>query len=114
MVGMGTPEESAAFAEKFESPFQLISDPNMSFYKAFGLRSASTMELLSPSLAIKAIASMAQGYSVGKPVGDIGQLPGVFIIDTKGDIVFSHIAEDAADHPKVETITTALNKIRSA
>jgi hypothetical protein len=32
---------------------------------------------------------MSQGHGVGRPIGDIKQLPGVFIIDTRGTIVFA-------------------------
>lgn len=108
LVGMGTPEQSAAFAEKAGHPFPLISDPDRRLYQTFGLRMASALDLLSPSVAFKAISALAQGNSIGMPVGDIRQLPGVFIIDTGGRIVFRHIARDPADHPDAETILSAL------
>jgi peroxiredoxin len=109
LVGMGTPEESAVFAEKSGLPFPVISDPGRRLYQAFGLKMASALELLSPSVAFKAFAAMVQGHGVGMPVGDIRQLSGVFIIDTAGRIVFSHIAKDPADHPDADTILAALS-----
>lgn len=112
LVGMGTPEESAAFAEKSGFPFPVISDPGRRLYQAFGLKMASALDLLSPSVAFKALTAMAQGHGVGRPVGDIRQLPGVFIIDTGGRIVFSHIARDPADHPDADTILAALGAMR--
>lgn len=112
LVGMGTPEESAAFSKKTEVPFQVISDPGRRLYQTFGLKMASTLELISPAVVVKAFAAMAQGNTVGMPVGDIRQLPGVFVIDTGGRIVFSHIAKDPADHPDADTILAALNTLR--
>ena len=40
--------------------------------------------------------------------GDVRQLPGVFIIDTAGQIVFSHFSDNPADHPDAKTILAAL------
>ena len=79
---------------------------------ASGLRSVSTLELFAPSLVVKAVEAMAQGYAIGMPIGNIRQLPGAFIIDTQGCIVFSHIAKDAADHPDIDAILAVLNTLR--
>ena len=112
LVGMGTPEESAAFVKKLALPFPLISDPDRQVYQAFGLKTVSTLELFAPSLVVKAVTAMVQGYTIGMPIGNIRQLPGVFIIDTRGGIVFSHIAKDAADHPDTDAIPAVLNTLR--
>jgi peroxiredoxin len=111
LVGMGSPEQSAAFTKKTEIPCPMIADPGRRLYQAFGLKMVSSLQLLAPSVAFKAISAMAEGHTVGKPIGDIRQLPGVFIIDTRGRIVFSHVAKDPADHPEAETILAALNTL---
>lgn len=113
LVGMGSPQQTAAFVKQFEILCPMIADPGRRLYQAFGLRTASALDLLVPSLAIKAVAAMADGNRVGMPIGDIRQLPGVFILDTRGRIVFSHQARDAADHPDVETILAALAALKS-
>lgn len=107
-MGMGTPEESAAFEMKFDIPFPLISDPKRQLYQAFGLKTVSTFELLSPSVAFKGILAVTQGHTVGIPIGDVRQLPGVFIIDTDGHIIYSYFASDPSDHPAPDTILEAL------
>jgi len=112
LVGMGTPEEAAAFTRNLEIPVPMISDPERRLYRDFSLKTASIPELFLPSVAFKAITAMAQGHTVGLPVGDIRQLPGVFIIDTGGRIVFSHVGKDAADHPDAETLLAALDAIQ--
>lgn len=111
LVGMGTPEEAAAFVGKLEIPVSMIADPDRRLYRDFGLKTASIPELFFPSVAFKAITAMAQGHTVGLPVGDIRQLPGVFIIDTDGRIVFSHVSKDAADHPEADALLAALSAI---
>jgi alkyl hydroperoxide reductase subunit AhpC len=108
LVGMGTPEESAAFLKNAGVSFPMISDPKRQLYHDFGLKMAAFLELLSPVLTFKALSTMARGHSVGLPIGDVRQLPGVFVINTGGRIVYSHVAKDAADHPDPERILTAL------
>ena len=108
LVGMGTPEESSAFEMKFDIPFSLISDPKRQLYQAFGLKQVSALELLSPSVAFKGFLAMTKGHTIGIPIGDVRQLPGVFIINTDGRIVYSHFASDPSDHPDPDAILEAL------
>ena len=104
IVGLGTPEQSEEFKRKFLVPFTILSDPEKNLYRAFGLKQMSPLGFLSPSLFAKSISTMVKGHAMGIPEGDVGQLPGVFIINTHGRIEFSHYAEDPADHPDPETI----------
>lgn len=108
LVGMGTPEESATFKMKFDVPFPLISDPKRQLYQAFGLKRVTAMGLFSPSVAVKGVLAMSKGHTVGIPIGDVRQLPGVFIINTDGQIVYSYFASDPSDHPDPDTILKAL------
>jgi len=68
----------------------------------------SALGFISPSLALKGVAAMVGGHSLGTPQGDVRQLPGVFIINTTGEIVYSHFSRNPADHPDAETIIAAL------
>jgi peroxiredoxin len=108
LVGMGTPEECAAFLKKFEIPFPMIADPLQALYRQFQLRRMTAWEAFSPRVAVKALAAMARGHGIGRPVGDILQLPGAFVIAPGGRIVFSHRAEDPADHADPDAILKAL------
>jgi len=108
LVGMGTPEESAAFKMKLDIPFPLISDPTRRLYKLFGLKQVSALGLVSPSVAFKGFLAMTKGHAPGIPTGDVRQLPGVFIINTDGRVVYSFFAKDPSDHPDPDTILNEL------
>jgi len=108
---MGSVEESAEFVRSQELPFPLIADPKGSLYAAFQLRRASFAGLLSPGLFIKAVSALGQGHGVGRPIGDIRQLPGVFIIDTRGTIVYRHVSNDPADHPDTGMLLQKLREL---
>jgi alkyl hydroperoxide reductase subunit AhpC len=109
LVGMGTPSESAEFAAKYHIPFPIAADPEKKLYRKFGLKMMSTLGFLSPSLALKGAAAIVGGHGIGMPQGDVRQLAGVFIINTAGHIVFSHMARNPADHPDANTIIAAIN-----
>ncbi len=108
IVGLGTPEQSEEFRKRFQVPYTIISDPEKNLYRAFGLRQMSPLGFLSPSLAVRSISTMAKGHFMGFPEGDVRQLPGVFVINTDGQIEFSHYAENPADHPDPDTIIEIL------
>lgn len=111
LVGLGSVAESAEFAREQELTFPLIADPEGRLYTAFGLRKASIASLLSPALIAKGVSALSRGYGVGRPIGDIRRLPGVFIIDTRGRIVFRHAAADASDHPDADTLLDRLREV---
>ena len=108
LVGMGTPSESAAFSEKFDVPFPIVADSKRKLYRAYELSRMQPWGFFSPIVALKGVSAMAQGHLLGLPQGDVSQLPGVFVIDTDGTILFRHYSRDPSDHPSPETILEAL------
>ncbi len=108
IVGLGTPEQSEEFRKKFQVPFTIISDHVKKLYRAFGLRQMSPLGFLSPSMIIRGFSAMAKGHVMGVPEGDVRQLPGVFVINTDGQVEFSHYAENPADHPDPDAILEIL------
>ena len=110
LVGMGTPAETSAFAEKFDVPFPMVCDPDQRIYRAFDIGRMQPWEFFSPVVALKGVSAMAQGHLLGLPQGDVRQLPGVFVIDTGGSIVFRHYSKDPSDHPPPDVILEALPK----
>ena len=108
LVGMGTPSESEEFASKFNIPFPIVADPQKKLYRKFELKQMSTLGFFSPSVALKGVAAIVGGHGIGMPQGGVRQFPGVFIINTAGQIVFSHFSGNPADHPGAKTILAAL------
>ena len=108
IVGMGTGAETKQFKQKFKIPYPMVCDPEKRLYKAFDLGRISLAGVLKPGIAIKGMAAMAKGHGIGLPKGDVRQLPGVFIIDTDGAVLYSHYAKDPADHPNAIDILSLL------
>jgi peroxiredoxin len=108
LVGMGTASESAEFAAKFKVSFPIVADPEKKLYRQFELKQMSALGFFSPSVAIKGVSAIVGGHGIGMPQGDVRQLPGVFVINTAGQIVFSHYSRNPADHPDATTIIAVL------
>ena len=109
---MGTPAESNAFAEKYDVSYPIVSDPGQLMYRTFDLQRMAPWGFLAPGVVLKGVSAMARGHHIGLPQGDVRQLPGVFVINTAGEIVFSHYAADAADHPAVAVILDVVKATR--
>ena len=104
LVGLGTPEQAEDFRKKFSLSFPIICDPRKELYRMYDLKAGSVADVASPSVLLKGLRAMSLGYRPGVPQGDVMQLPGVFLIDTEGNIRYSYFSKDSSDHPPVATL----------
>jgi peroxiredoxin len=107
LVSSGSPAQAEVFRHDYEVPFPIVCDPDRVLYKEYGLKDMKTCDFFSPSLAVKTLKVLAEGYGHKFGQGSERQLPGVFIIDTGGKVRFAHIAANAADHPSPQEIIRA-------
>ena len=81
-----------------------MSDPETKLYKAFELGRASLTDIFRPSVWWNGfLAAVVQGHWFGRIVGDVFQLPGVFLVD-KGKIVRAYRHLFASDRPNYSQI----------
>lgn len=106
----GTPEQIGEFCSSRGIPFPCLSDPERRAYKAFALRRGSLFQILGPQVLLKGIGAAAQGFFMGKIVGDEFQMPGVFIVD-RGIVRFAHYSKNAADNPEENILLTEIEKL---
>jgi len=104
LVGLGTQKQAEKFREEFSLSFQIICDPQKELYRMYDLKGGTIADVASPSILLKGLRAMSLGYRPGIPGRDVMQLPGVFLIDTNGNIRYSYFSKDASDHPSVETL----------
>ncbi len=103
-VGLGTAEQAERFRKELSLSYQIICDPDKTLYHMFDLGRATISSIVSPSVLLKGLRALSEGYRPGMPQGDTMQLPGVFLIDTDGNIRYSYFSKDPSDHPSVETL----------
>ena len=104
LVGLGTPDQAQAFKKQFSLSFPIICDPEKKLYQTYGLGRGSVASLASPTLLLKGLKTLSRGHTPGAPQGDVMQMPGVFLIDTSGNIRYAHYSKDPSDNPPIGTL----------
>ena len=107
VVTMGSAAQTAAFRQRNRLPFLCLADPQRVAYKAFGVPLATIGQVAGPAVwrgGLKAV--LRAGF--GKPVGDVLQLHGSFIIDRAGILRFIHIPQHSADRPTNDELISQL------
>ncbi|MFC1588251.1 AhpC/TSA family protein [Planctomycetota bacterium] len=81
-VHLGTEEQDAPVFERYQlGDIRRISDPQAKLYKLLMLNRASLLKMFNPISLFRGMQTLIQGgHRVGKPVGDIQQMSGVFLL----------------------------------
>ena len=110
IVGNGRPEHAIDFrdSEHVESP--LYVDPELRAYAAAGLK-RGLRSSLSPGVMLRGVRALVEGKRQGATMGDPWQQGGVFIICPGNKVEFAYVSAEAGDHPSVEAIISALDKV---
>ena len=104
LVGLGTFDQAEAFKKRFSLSFPIICDPEKKLYRTYGLGGGSVASMVSPAFLLKGLKTLSKGHTLGIPQGDIMQMPGVFLIDTSGNIRYAHYSKDPSDNPSINTL----------
>lgn len=101
---------SEAQAADFFTPYGVgdldrVSDPLRWLYFHLGLRRGGPWQLLGPKVWIRAIAAgLLKRHGLGRVVGDLRQMPGVFLI-RDGVVLASFVSRTAADNPDFQSLS---------
>ncbi|MGB0621216.1 MAG: SDR family NAD(P)-dependent oxidoreductase [Myxococcota bacterium] len=107
LVGNGTRAFAEAFIEDFSLEVPVFVDPDLTAYRAAGLRRGAEA-LLSRRLLGDALRARRAGASQVGVQGDAWQLGGTFVLQAGGDLLLAHRSESAGDHVAAESIDEAL------
>jgi len=91
-------------------PFDVISDPNMKWYRDFGLERSWGGFLRTIGNMNPFIKSMAAGYAKIDPDGPINRLPADFLISKDGKIEDTFYAKDISEHIPFKRIDAWISK----
>ena len=76
-----------------------IHDTDQSLYRAFGLGAGSWWQLAGPRVWWRSVqATLVGGHEVGRPAGDIRQMPGMFLLN-RCEVVRGFRHSSASDRP---------------
>jgi len=110
IIGNGRPEHAVDFrdAEKITCP--LVVDPELHAYAAAGLR-RGILSSIGPGVLVRGFRALRAGKRQGATQGDPWQQGGVFVFRPGNLVDFSYVSQEAGDHPSVDSIIAALDKM---
>ena len=110
LVTMNEPEKLATFKKQLQLPFTCLADPQQAAYRAYQCPRGSWWSVLGPAMWWRATWMLFK-HGLGKPVGDVRQLPGSFVIDRQGTIRFVHRSQHSADWASPDELVRTLSAI---
>lgn len=118
-IGQGDPERSTFWAEKFELPCPLLSDPGRRAFDAYGLVEGQIWQMmdmtperfagLDQAIAGVCETRWAEGWP---PVDSPWLLPGEFVIDPSGTIRFAYRYQYCSNYPERGVLLGAVGHAR--
>jgi peroxiredoxin len=111
LIGQATPRHAAHFRRRQAIELPVLADEKRVSYKAAGAKVATMGELLGPKMIAKGLATTARtGLVQGRTIGHPAQLGGAMVINPAGEIVWSHMSQDASDNAEPDEIVAAVRR----
>jgi hypothetical protein len=105
LIGQATPRQAAHFRRRQGIELPVLADEERTSYKAIGAKVGKLTDLVGPKVLAKGtLTALRTGSMQGRTVGNPAQLGAAAIIGPPGEIVWSHIAQDAGDNVEPEEL----------
>ncbi len=109
LIGQATPRHAAHFRRRQGIQLPVLADEDRVSYEAAGAKSAGVLDLWNPKVVAKgAVTGLREKTVQGRTIGDANQLGGALVVDTNGDVTWSHMSTDAGDNASPEEILAAV------
>jgi hypothetical protein len=99
LIGQATPRHASHFSRKLKlDPLPVLADEERATYAAAGLKRGGVTQLLGPRSILSGVKHSARsGVVQGRVIGDATQLGGAAIVAPGGEVVWSHVSQNAGD-----------------
>jgi len=102
---MGQPRHMQRYCGKLAPNITCLGKDDEDAYHAYGLKEGKILGELASFDVLKAgMRAFQQGHVGGKITGNPKMIPGTFIVDTKGEIIYTYYSKHAGDHPNLNTL----------
>jgi prostamide/prostaglandin F2alpha synthase len=109
LIGQATPRHAAHFRRRQGIQLPVLADEERVSYEAAGAKSAGVFDLWHPKVVAKgALTGVKEKTIQTRTIGDANQLGGALVINTNGEITWSHMSTDASDNASPEEILAAV------
>ena len=99
-------EQGRAFFDRHWPGASAIADPETALYKAFKIRRAQFGQMAGLPVWGCAVRAMVKGNTnhVNPALGDPWLMPGLFLLNHRGVVLWQHQFRHIGDHPKLDTL----------
>jgi hypothetical protein len=112
LIGQLTPRQAAHFRRRQKIELPVLTDEDRRTYKAAGAKVGGLGELMGPKVVAKgALTTLRTGKLQGRTIGHPAQLGGAMVVARSGEIVWSHMAQDASDNASAKEILRAIRAV---
>jgi hypothetical protein len=109
LIGQATPRQAAHFRRRQGIQLPVLADEERISYRAAGAKTGSAVDLYNPMVVAKgALTGLREKTIQTRTIGDANQLGGALVIDTAGNVTWSHMSTDAGDNASPEDILDAV------
>jgi peroxiredoxin len=98
----------AEFARRGDVKFRLVADPEKRIYAQYGIERGRLAAFFAPGALVSSLKATVRGHLHGRCEGSELQLPGDFIVDENGKIVFAHRGRHIGDNTSLDTLLARL------
>ena len=109
-IGTGNRQFAAAFVHDEAIRFPVLVDDDAEAAKAIELGRTSALGLLKPTVAIGRLRAGAAGHKQKRLGERPMQLGATLVIAPGGEVLYSHMDSDVADHAPVEEVLAVLRR----
>lgn len=95
----GSLDDGAAFFERLWPEARAVSDTPLTFYTALGVERGGWSQMFGPAVIACGARATLKGHTVGRAIGDPWIMPGLFLVERDGRVLWSHDFAHAGDHP---------------
>ena len=107
-IGTGNLQFAAAFVRDESIRFPVLVDEEGEAAKAINLGRTSALGLLKPSVVLGRRRAAAAGHTQKRLGARPMQLGATLVIAPGGEVLYSHMDSDVADHAPIEEVLAAL------
>jgi hypothetical protein len=95
----------------FDFPFTCLGDTSGGAYDAYGLERGNLGKIIRLRTIWRGIQAFAGGNRQGETIGDRFRLPGAFVVNEGGELLWAWRGRDASEHPRAAVILSAFDEM---
>jgi hypothetical protein len=110
-VGLGEPKHAERYCGKLAPGLPCLTSTANDPYYAYGIQRGGIKQIFNPNLYKASMQAALAGHTQGQATGDVGMMPGTFVVDRDGIIRYAYYSVHAGDHPAFSTVIKAVQSL---